>query len=484
MALTSSEFESTVGRASRCKPVAATITLLLLLLAACGDDVDYFVLGGDYDPRFLDSGALDGSLQNPMDGGGSGGLYDAELPDGAYFLPDGRLVTDFLADEDAGGTPELDINTCSVAEDAAYEYNVPLLESGFALTPGPLDFGLAFVRQGSQSPFRIDTAIVLASSGAPTPTTVLEGSQQIGELALLSSIDGWLMAYTDNSANKSELYAAGLSDTLALDPGRPIERLTNNDAIEARPALADVAGRPMGAWIERGSGGSSLRTRLLSDASSREVVAAAAGHQPMELSLAQMGTEGAALAWAEEQGQKGVWLLRIDADGAAIGEPLLMSSEAAPWSSVALATRTRDGGATVYSLGVAQVSSEVRFRRLDRDGSFRTDEVKVIGKPLQARDAGLAPLGGGFVVAYRALPDGTAITQPEIRMLFISRDGALAKDNAGRPISFPVAPAAQDGSPIQVKVSVDGHVMMAFVDGGAGGEHMLRIIRRRLDCGG
>ena len=110
--------------------------------------------------------------------------------------------------------------------------------------------------------------------------------------------------------------------------------------------------------------------------------------------------------------------------------------------------------------------------------------LKLISRPLQGKDAGLVRVGGGYAVVYRAVPDGGTITQPEVRLVFVTKEGNLTRDSAGRLVTFPIAAAARDGSRIQVKLSVDGQLFVAFVDGNDAGENTLRLIRRRLDCTG
>jgi hypothetical protein len=207
-----------------------------------------------------------------------------------------------------------------------------------------------------------------------------------------------------------------------------------------------------------------------------------AGRQPIELAFGQIGPENMALAWVEEVANRGIWLLPLNNAGMALGEPLQLTSFAAPGSTVDVAGRMEDGGSVVYSVGIDQSSFEVRWRRLWADGTLRGDEVKVVASPLQGKDAGIARLGGGYVIAYRAIPDGRVVTQPEIRLSFVSKDGNLSKDAQGRLISFKVVDAARDGSPIQAEISVDGQLLLAFVDGSDSEENTLRVVRRRLDC--
>jgi hypothetical protein len=467
-------------------------------LAACGVFEQDKVSVGEGNPDDVNGGLLDGGVLpdgavigggNGMgdgdgDGNGSGdGDGDGDTRTGFLdggFLPDGAPI-DGLVD---GGTfePEIDISTCTVGEDDQYEFTVPFVEGGYDLAPGPVDFGFAYYRDGDCKHI-IDTAIVSSSEGAPEPASVIDDCRTIREVSIANTFDGWWLAWTDNYADRIELFSVELDETLQIPSSAERRRITDNMFFEKRPVLADVAGSPLLAWYEERTAGRAILTSGLEDADTpREVIAAGDGRQPIELALAQVGMDNAALAWVEEVANRGVWLQALDGAGAKVGVPVQLTDFAAPGSTVDIATRDRDGAGVIYSQGIDQVNFEVRFRRLHDDASLWGEEVKVISRPLQAKDAGIARIGGGYVVAYRAIPNGGTITEPQVRLAFISKEGNVTKDANGRVVTFPVVPATRDGSQIEVQASTDGQLMLAFVDGNDDAGNALRVVRRRLDC--
>jgi hypothetical protein len=85
-------------------------------------------------------------------------------------------------------------------------------------------------------------------------------------------------------------------------------------------------------------------------------------------------------------------------------------------------------------------------------------------------------------VAYRALPGGD-VTAPEVRLTFITKEGNTITDSAGHLVSFPIGPASLADSRTYVSVSVEGEIMVAWIDADpASGKNQLKVVRRRLDC--
>jgi hypothetical protein len=466
----------------------------LSLAIACAGDDDSVGVGRGRDRSMEDGGgagtaARDGSTSAGRDAGG--------LVDGGFItLPDGRVVPidgGHGDDEDAGTDSEIDPMRCTISEQDDLEVAVPVFEGSFAIAPGRLDFGLSYYRNGSYK-HALETAYVDSAGAALAPETLIDDYNTITGVALAGGPDGWWLAWTDNSrsgdlpamgsAPTIELHAARLDESLRLTLSSPPRRITQSSARERRPTVAYLAGRPTVAWIAEESTQSAILAKRLDDESAIvEWIAAADGHRPIQLALAAVGAEHGAVAWVDEVTSRGIWLRRIGPAGQPLGDPLVMTPFAAPGSTVDLATHATEGGAVVYSVGIDNANFDVRFRRLDRDGSFRGNELKVISRPQQAKDAGIARLGGGYVIAYRAIPDDGLIRDPQIRVVFVSKEGNVSRDRAGRVATFHVVPAARDGSRVQVKVSVDGQLLIAFVDGNASGDHKLRLLRRRLDCG-
>jgi hypothetical protein len=374
--------------------------------------------------------------------------------------------------------------SCTVpSEDNSYATTVAFNDdSRFSMAIGTTGFGVAYA--GPDCTIR---AMPVQASGAfPSPAKALEDcATTIRELSLLHVADGWRVVWIDNSAGSAELQTMVLRDDMSERVGDLRTQLTTNTLREQRHALAKVGDSALLAFIAMDPVTSKQRisTLLLDGASSaQDVIAESAGHKPLNLALLQMGENDVALAWVEEQGAPGVWLQRTDLKGASKGAPIKVSDVLSAGSTVDLAARdVGQGGALLYSLGVGGINQEVRFRRLDQTGALLGDESKVVGAPLQGRDASFARLGGGYVVAYRALPGGP-ITSPEIRITFISKEGTLQHDASGSLLSYKLGEASSGGGRLTVRVSNDGQVLVGFVDTTSTGDKQVRLIRKRLDC--
>lgn len=453
----------------------ATALIALALTGACsgGNNGSVSVGAGKqrFDPSQLFDSGLDGSL---LDGSARGdGASGGTLPDGAPL--------DAAADDDAGVKAELDPTAaCSVA--AKYEdYSRPTdiaNEGGFSLTIGPVGFGLAF--KSKDPTYALNTMPVASAGKFGTSSRVFTNSV-FTDVALLWNTQGWRMLWIDNYAGSGEVETIGLDGNLKVRGATMRTTLTNNVLAESRPVLADIAGVPLAAWIASDMGGTQTRiSGIRIDGTSKllDFVPASAGHQPASLALTRVGKASAALAWAEQVADHGVWLQPIDDTGKPSGAPQQMSDKGSAGTSVDLATRDETGGGAVYSVTLGGANREVRFRRLDASGAFMGQDIKIVSAPLQGTDASLARLGGGYIVAYRALPGGT-ITTAGIRFLIISKEGNVQHDSYGRVISYPLADASGAGGRTTVQVSTDGEILVGFLDGNGN----LRMARQRLDCG-
>jgi hypothetical protein len=236
-------------------------------------------------------------------------------------------------------------------------------------------------------------------------------------------------------------------------------------------------------WIDQNDKDRAIVMRAAGTGSEiRTLIAADAGYAPVRMALAQLGMDSGALAFVSEAKKPGVWLLPLSKTGEPRGAAIQLSTAVSSGNSVDLATRSEDGGAVVYSVDIGD-RAEVRFRRLNPAGEFLSDEVKIVTFPLQGRDASLTRLGGGYVVVFRSLSEEDP-SVGEVRLMFVTKEGNLQRDSAGRVTSYLVAKASANGGRVTARVSQDGHLLIGFLDIDPTNSDgpQLRLIRKRLDC--
>jgi hypothetical protein len=454
--------------------------LLLTWLGAhgCGDDDD--VPAKPSRDADVEADAADGSQDS-----GSDASIDASI-DASDAARDGSTSE---PDDSGIVLPDPTPLPCEeVSADDSFTTDVMLGNEGqVSLNTGTTGFGVAYASTYTGSYCGEIQVLPVTGAGAfSVPHNVLDDDcNTIRELALLHVAQGWRMVWIDNSGDTGrELQSMLLSENMSGSVGALRTQLTTNMLNERRPVLASVAGKPLLAFIstDPASGKSRITSQLLDGAATaQELVPETAGHLPLSLALSQIGPDDAALAWVAEEGKPGVWLLRTSLAGEAKGEPVLLTSLVSAASTVDLAVREEGpGGAVLYSTTLGGVNREVRFRRLSVTGEVLGDEAKIVGSPLQAIDASFARVGGGYAVAYRALPGGE-ITSPEIRLTFITKEGNIMRDARGALISSKLADAGAAGGRLTVRLSNDGQLLIGFVDATEAGKQ-LRLVRKRLDC--
>lgn len=453
--------------------------------AGCGDDASRVdVTDGR---RRVGDRDRDGSVE-PSDA--SAGSRDGAIVDGEVRNASDAALDGALAD---GEVPPLGPPHCQTAEETSWQTTVTFSdEGGFDLQPGPTGFGLVHMAELAGVE-RLNVARIGSTGVIPEPVALFDmrtNSAKVLDSALVYDGADWQVVWTDNSAGQVELMAMTVDEALEPPSSPTVERITDTavQAVEKRPVTARIRDRAFAAWVveesrvpvsvwisELGAGGDPV-----------EVVPASSGHQPKRVALSEIGTDPetatGALAWIEpdEPGaQKGVWLQPLDGDGAASGGAIKLSDQVSVGDSVSLASNIT-GGAAVYSVVVGGSSREVRFVRLDGMGRPSSGEIPIVASPLQGMDAAIAALGQGYVIAYRALPGGV-ITKPEIRVVFVSKEGVASVNEAGNVISLPLSDAGSASARLTVQVSNEGQVLVGWLDQ-VSGNKTLRLARRRLDC--
>lgn len=437
-------------------------TISIIKQDAAVDERDAQTAGDADTPDAALDGALDGSS-------GDGGV--------SYAADAGQ-------DEDAGprSGPFDPLQDCEVVAEQS-EYAADVLfgdETGFAITPGTTGFGVAFQ---SDSCGGISLMPVAALGAYPEPTKLFDSCSAVAHgVSLVHVSDGYRLGWIDNVPGSAELQTLQLSDKLGAPAKLYRTQLTDNTRRELAPVMENIANTDYSAWIELDPT-TRARSVMLQAADgsgdARTVVRADAGYAPTRLALAALGQDGGALAFVSEQEKPGIWLVPLDSQGDPRQSPVLLSDAVTTNQNVDIATRSEDGGAAVYSVDLGG-RYEVRFRRLGTEGEFLSGDVKVATFPLQGRDASIARLGGGYIVAFRSMNAATD-TRGEIRLTFISREGNLERDSAGRVTTYPIAEASVTGGRVSVRVSRDGQLLVSFLDV-KDGKPQLRLLRKRLDC--
>lgn len=358
-------------------------------------------------------------------------------------------------------------------------------DTQYALTTGTTGFGIAF--GGMPGCDDIQVAPVQSSGAWPMPQSVLgDDCSVIRDLSMLHVASGWRVAWLDNSSGSLELQGMLLSEDMSMILGDMRTRLTDNMLTEQRPVLASLNGVPYAAFIAKDPETNKLRISSVevdTTPNVKDVLPENDTRKPVALAFRQIGKSNAVVAWTDEigSGTQGVWLQATDLSGAPTGSPQQVSNLVSSGTTVDLAARDaeNEGGAIVYSVNLGD-TSEVRFRRLSNTGEVLADEVKVVSGVLQGRDASVARLGGGYVIAYRALPGGS-VTEGEVRLTIVSKEGTLMRDSTGNLYTFKVASAGSGGGRTTLRVSNEGNLLVGFVDGDSS-MRQLRLVRKRLDC--
>jgi hypothetical protein len=92
-------------------------------------------------------------------------------------------------------------------------------------------------------------------------------------------------------------------------------------------------------------------------------------------------------------------------------------------------------------------------------------------------------LGGGYVVAFRSVSESGS-ERGEVRLTFVSKEGNLQKDSAGRLTSYSLGAASTTGGRVTARISRDGQLLVGFLDIDPANSQgpQLRLVRKRLDC--
>jgi hypothetical protein len=489
--------------------LAYQVVLAMLALALGCDGSDRYVSVGDgmdrqlpgVDP--LDGATSDGDMMDGADGDGSSmdgatdgsSLDDLELPDGSIILGDGaiQLPDGEIIDEETAETRygmEVDVSTCEVSE--LDSITVPVSfgdEGGFALAPSTSS-GFALTVNATTTmescPGNISVALLPSQGALPNPEPLLPDCKITRDVAMLGVTDGYHVAWVDNATETAELHRVLVDRELRPMGAFTRTTITNSaDELEIKPVIARVSERPLLAWIARNTAAKTagIMGKFLDgpDTATFELIAPDSGYDPQAIAVSRLGVDKrGVLAWVGPQANPGVWVQPLDEQGHSDGGPIKLTERVGASSSVDVAQRI-DGGGAVYSIAIDSLP-QVRFRRLNQEGQTRGDERVLVSPPQRAQDASLTGLGGGYAVAYRTLP-GEGQSGAEIRLMFISKEGNVSRDDQGRAVSFLIGESSLATGRTQVEVSLDGVLMIGWLDAASNGSgNVLKVARRSLTC--
>jgi hypothetical protein len=482
------------------------LTMLALVLGCDGND-RYVSVGEGMDrelpgPDPLDGATSDGEMDGAegdgsadMDGAMDGSsLDDLELPDGSIILgdgaiqlPDGEIIDEETAQMRFGS--EVDVSTCAITELDSLTVPVPFGdEGGFAIAPSAAS-GFAITvnaKTMGACPNNIGIGLLPSLGALPSPEPLLPDCKATRDVAMLGVPGAFHVAWVDNVTDTAELHRLVLDRD--LKPMGAFERTTITSSaaeLEVRPVLARISERPLLAWIARN--GEAKQAGIMgkflegTDTETFELLGADEGYDPQGIAVTRIGVEKLGMiGWVGPQANPGVWVLRLDEVGRPEGGPIKLTTRVGASSSIDLAPRI-DGGGAVYSIVIDSLP-QVRFRRFDQVGNTRGDERALVSPPQRAQDASLATLGGGYAVAYRALPS-EGQSGAEIRLMFISKEGNVSRDDQGRAITYPIGESSLATGRTQVEVSLDGVLMVGWLDAASDGSgNVLKVARRSLTC--
>ncbi|MGE0788949.1 MAG: hypothetical protein AB7S26_24970 [Sandaracinaceae bacterium] len=291
-----------------------------------------------------------------------------------------------------------------------------------------------------------------------------EGSERAP--ALVGHRDGYLLFYVDNPDGQGfDLRARSLDAELTVSDRRV--QLTTSPEAEERSVSAIVRGDAalIVAWVSSDARAAETRAYAARvDASGaptgpvRELALPDGSPTSVRLVMGDFGP----LAVIADAGHGAVYVQRLTEGGAPEGAPSRVDEGGNVFGGVD-ATWGIEGGAVVYGDTVSEVRAALRFRALDAQGEPILDERPLGMGALGDTDGSVASIGGGYLVAYRALGDDDTA---EIRLAMLSESGLVIDDLA-------IAGASRDGGAVQVRSAPDGSASLVWGDRQADALHLV-----------
>jgi hypothetical protein len=424
---------------------------------SCGDD------DGPSPPSRSDGGG-DG------DGDGPAPPFDGNFPD-----PIDRRDAAMIPEGDP--PEELEGETCAADTNKTYELahtDLQAFSAELAVDLVEATFGMAFVTGEDAecgAAVRFATLEGPAGLNEPSAAEVYDDCTIIERTAMTRTDSDWLLAIVDNRAERELWVHRYDAEDERLSNGH---RLTSNMSSESAMALVSLGDRALIVWTETifGMPSHSLKVRFLAadgEPEGDEIMLEEERDTYFDgFSLAKLSDSYIALAYRRSTGPTTAELV-LDVLDAETGErdrdPWVVTTEAGTTGTIDVAADSIGAG-LVYSF--AQGSGrQVWFQQMTTTGrpalvmtggiaGGPTPPVVVVKNPNLGVDVSLAKLAAGYAVAYRALSGGN-VREPQVRVAFLDRVGALQGDSA-------VALASETGGQTAIEAAYDGRVALTWTD--------------------
>ncbi len=273
--------------------------------------------------------------------------------------------------------------------------------------------------------------------------------------ALLTSGAGYRLFYTEHTGDGFDLRARAIDpDLTASEVAAALTR--SPDEEERQVAALEHGDGALLAWVARDArsgAGAAYLARLGSDGEMAATPVGLASPDGPPTTVRLLRADAGPVAVLGDARVGHVWAQRVTDDGAASGEPVLVSGDARASGSVDAAWGIA-GGAVIFG-APSDTRPTLRFRALDPDGAPFMDLRSVGAGPRGEADASVASVGGGYVVGYRALGDDPE--RAEIRLATLSESGLPLDDLA-------IAESSREGGPVLARATASGHVALVWVE--------------------
>ena len=331
--------------------------------------------------------------------------------------------------------------------------------------PSATSFGVVW-RESVDGTAQVRFAEIPATSGPPSATqTISEGTSVHDQPTITANGAGYVVAWTDNSADDFEIHARTVAGTTL----GAIQRITNRVGRDDSPSLVSLGGGNMlVSWVEeRGTMRVPVVRPIAPTAAATGTAhdVSATGNVGQPVLAPREG--GAVLLFTDTAGTfPDVILQRLEASGVSMGAREVLSAERDATGDVDVGLTAIDGAA-VFGANVGGARLDVRVRLLDGRGTpgrseYSLNEGEELGDSasvarLRAAVGWSSECRDGYAVAYRSYPGAGA--PPVLRLLLISAGAEVV-----RAVNLSPPNISSQGGRTTLRISEDGQLLVAWTD--------------------